>query len=213
MPSNSRTLRLPSWYSPAQPAHQGFLTSNAFAASLSTSNTQSPYHSHSTKDLKRKAKSQPSKPMSKKQKYASTHKPPNTYPSTRTSHSQTESTYLTHQTVTPPTQQPLPNFPEPQQAYSIDQIAPPTPQPQQLYPGYLPAQAIPPKEYPSDEDFRVNSTWGQVDPVGVTNGEIPFTTAEAWRMESWSWVRENEAMSTSDVSVSGLESPRGSSFE
>ncbi|KAH9876724.1 hypothetical protein J1614_003856 [Plenodomus biglobosus] len=47
------------------------------------------------------------------------------------------------------------------------------------------------KQYPSDEDFRVAWTWGQVDPIGTTRGEIPLTRAEAWRFREWRWSNDS----------------------
>lgn len=39
----------------------------------------------------------------------------------------------------------------------------------------------------SDEDFRIPNCWGQVDPVGITQAQIPLSNAEAFRMRGWFW--------------------------
>lgn len=53
---------------------------------------------------------------------------------------------------------------------------------------YTDTPYTPQKKYLGDEDFRVVSTWGQVDPIGVTRGKIPFTPTEASRFTEWKWV-------------------------
>lgn len=57
----------------------------------------------------------------------------------------------------------------------------------------------PQKKKITDEDFRITSAWGQVDPIGVTNGELALTPLQARRLCEWNWSQ----------SWGGLESPSG----
>lgn len=61
-----------------------------------------------------------------------------------------------------------------------------------------------PKMYPSDEDFRVTSSWGQVDPIGITNAQIPITSAETIRLRGWYW-----RVSCAEFGGEECESPMG----
>lgn len=65
-----------------------------------------------------------------------------------------------------------------------------------------------PKKKLTDEDFRVTSTWGQVDPIGITTAQLPLTTFEARRLWEWSWSRSWGGEKISSCS----ESPGGMSY-
>jgi hypothetical protein len=73
------------------------------------------------------------------------------------------------------------------------------------------------KQEDSDEPFHVPSDWGQKEPIGIAQAEIPLTNAEAFRLRGWYWRRSPEDLvfdCTGSVQCQGpaCESPRGTKF-
>jgi hypothetical protein len=44
-----------------------------------------------------------------------------------------------------------------------------------------------PEQQDGNESFRRPSDWGQKDPIGITQQQLPFANAEVFRLRVWTW--------------------------
>ena len=73
------------------------------------------------------------------------------------------------------------------------------------------------KQEDSDEPFCIPNDWGQKEPIGITQGEIPLTNAEAFRLRGWYWRRSPKDLvfdhdGGTNCPGPESESPRGTKF-
>jgi hypothetical protein len=68
------------------------------------------------------------------------------------------------------------------------------------------------KRQASEEKFRKPSDWGQKDPIGITQAEIPLTNAEAFRLRGWYWRPRFDETEGGKYEEPECESPRGTKY-
>lgn len=195
MPPKQRATpdaRLPSWYYPTPAAQRGYFSSNAFSKSLAKSLAQPSQASSSSPATapKRKAHDSNDAPSITKQFTKTAKKAKHTHLEDSIPQPEIKWTRVTEAAYHNNTN---PDNPDKQSNASKTGTA-----------GKGEGKCV-----VSDESFRVSesSTWGQVDPIGITNGEIPLTPEEARRMKEWRWVWRSGEEGEGDR---GGESPGGS---